>query len=93
VDRIWLFGADFTNAASGRTPVVVLLKVYPKTPAAEAGFRKDDVILAVDRRSIRTRDELVQAIEHSQGTIVITYWRGSEKKDRKVTLRPVKPKK
>jgi hypothetical protein len=94
VDKRWLFGADFSKAFDGRNKVdiVFLSKVYPNTPAAEAGFQRGDVIVAVDGRSVSKPEECVWELEHSEGRIELTFWGGQEKKTKAVNLRLVKPK-
>ena len=73
--------------------MVVLRRVYERTPAAEAGFREMDAIFAVGEQAIRTTADLVRAIEHSNGTIVVRFKRQGETKEVTVRLKPVKPTK
>lgn len=90
-DNFWLFGAHYTSDRLNGQPVVILSKVYPKTPAAEAGFKANDVILRVDGRGISTQDGFYRAVEYSDGVIQVEFRRGGETASAKVALRPVKP--
>lgn len=92
LEKTWLFGAEFTDARLNGEPVAMLLKVYPKTPAAEAGLQDRDLILAVDATKIVHRDSLVRAIENSEGEIEVLFRREGTNQKMKVKLRPVRPK-
>lgn len=45
---------------------VLIIRVMPDTPAAEAGLRRGDVILAVDGESVTSADQLQLEVENSQ---------------------------
>ncbi len=91
-EKLWLLGVDHTTALKGKTPIVVITKVYAKTPAATAGLAEGDVILSVDKQTIATPEDFDRALEHSDGKVVIEVERQKEKKSLPVELRAVKPK-
>jgi predicted RND superfamily exporter protein len=55
-------GKDFLKAADQPAPAVVEV-VFPGTAAADAGIKKDDVIVSVDGKPVEDRVELAAAIE------------------------------
>jgi predicted RND superfamily exporter protein len=57
-------GKDFVKAADQPAPAAVEI-VFPGTAAAEAGLKKDDVIVSVDGRPVNDRVELAAAIERA----------------------------
>jgi hypothetical protein len=62
--------------------------VLDDSPAKKAGFRKDDVVIAVDDKEIESPAELMSAIgKHKPGDrVVIKIRRGKEEITKKVTL-------
>lgn len=58
---------------------VVVLRVLPETPAADAGIRRGDVITQIDDQSIKTAEELQRLVDSSQvGQVLqVTVRRGS----------------
>lgn len=44
---------------------VLVMKVIPNTPAAEAGLRRGDVIIAIDNQPLKTADELQHIVDRS----------------------------
>jgi hypothetical protein len=91
-DKTWLFGVEHTRASQGNKPVVVVLKVYPNTPAAEAGVKDGDVIRAVDGQPITTTEDLDRALENSEGVVTVDLLRAGRTERATVHLRPVKPR-
>ncbi len=91
VDNHFIFGSRIANARRGSDPVVILLEVYPGTPAAGAGLRVNDVMESVDGRPIRDREEFIRAIEHSDGDVSLIVWREGTRFRKDVTLKTVKP--
>ena len=67
---------------------VLVLKIVPDSPAAEAGLRRGDVIVAVAETEIKTAEELQNAVEQSQigKPLSITVRRGEETKQ--LAVRP-----
>jgi S1-C subfamily serine protease len=45
---------------------VLVVQVLPKTPAAEAGFRRGDVIVQIDELGVTTAEQLQNIVENSQ---------------------------
>jgi S1-C subfamily serine protease len=84
-------GSDLTAEVGDRLGVdagAYIEAVVPGTPAAEAGLRGEDVIVAVNGEPIESMGDLVVAIrEHEVGQeITITYIRGGEEHEVAVTL-------
>lgn len=67
-----LAGALFEDASEG----VVVATVEPGSPAAQAGLRESDVILAVNRRSVTSVAELNEALAATAGMIALNLIRG-----------------
>jgi len=68
-----LEGAQFAPAEEGAG--VEVSDIKPQSPAARTGLRPGDVITAVNRRPIRTVDELKRAV-NGQDTLLLTLKRG-----------------
>ncbi len=45
---------------------VIVVRVLPNTPAAAAGFRRGDVITAIDGQSVKTAEQLQSVVEQSR---------------------------
>ncbi|MGB3897440.1 MAG: DegQ family serine endoprotease [Mesorhizobium sp.] len=67
-----LAGADFQDASGN----VVVANVAPGSPAAQAGLRTGDVIVAVNRRPVGTVAELTRLLAETRGTIALDLFRG-----------------
>lgn len=70
-----LAGAVFTNPDQGKG--VLVEEVQPSSPAARNGLRQGDRILAVNRRVVRTIDDLRNALEAAGRAIGLTVLRGN----------------
>lgn len=81
---VWI-GLTFHNESS--TPEV--LEVKPGSPAAEAGVRPGDVILAIDQSSIESLEDLVEVVHTLPAgeTTVVRVLRGLDEKVVKMTTR------
>jgi len=66
----------------------IVSSVIPGTPAEAAGLERSDIIVAIDDTPIASMDELVMEIRKREvgETVVITYYRGDEKREATVTL-------
>ena len=68
----------------------VLGRVLPGGPAARAGLRAGDTIVAVDGRPVKDFEDVVQAISPNPGkTLAITYRRGAAERTVEVTVASV----
>jgi Do/DeqQ family serine protease len=67
-----LAGADFQDASGN----VLVANVAPGSPAAQAGLRTGDVIIAVNRQPVRTVAELTRLLGAMRGTIALDLFRG-----------------
>jgi S1-C subfamily serine protease len=67
-----LAGATFQAASEG----VVVTEVEPNSPAAQAGLRAGDVIVAVNRTPISSASELTQAVRNAKRTLALALLRG-----------------
>ena len=67
-----LAGAGFQDAAGN----VLVANVAPGSPAAQAGLRTGDVIVAVNRRPVASTAELTQVLRDARGTIALDLFRG-----------------
>src|SRR5205807_1064537 len=77
-------GISGEDAADGvRVP-----QVSPETPAGKAGLQADDVIQAVDKKEVKTQNDLAKLIrEHEPGDkVTLTVLRGKETKEVVLTL-------
>ena len=70
------------------TEGAVILDVITASPAATAGLRQGDVIVAIDSKKITTADQVTAITRtHSAGdSIAVTVQRGSQRQTLKVTL-------
>lgn len=67
-----LAGARFEDGGEG----AIVAGVEPGTPAAQAGLREGDVIVAVNRRPVASVAELSEALGTTTGTIALALVRG-----------------
>lgn len=67
-----LAGADYQDASGN----VLVANVAPGSPAAQAGLRTGDVIVAVNRRPVGTVAELTRLLAETRGTIALDLFRG-----------------
>ncbi len=72
----------------GATQGVPVLEVTPGGPAAKAGLKPEDIIVAMDGKPIKNGTELVERVADSPigSTVVLTVDRGGKKMDFKVTI-------
>ncbi|WP_043931445.1 S1C family serine protease [Bacillus sp. EB01] len=71
------------------TEGVIIMEVSPGSPAAEAGLQKLDVIVEIEGKKIKTVPDLRSFLykdAKSGDTIDITFYRGGDKQEVKVTL-------
>jgi serine protease Do len=81
-------GAQGRTVTDGLQQGAYLEQVVPKGPAARAGLRNGDVIVAADGVSVLTYDQLVVAVTHRNpgDRLSLTYFRGSKQHTATVTL-------
>jgi serine protease Do len=63
---------------SNRDSGVVVTRVEPGSPAAEAGIQTGDIIREVNRKTVKDADDLIQKIEQAkdQNNILLLVQRG-----------------
>ncbi len=95
IDRAWIgiAGRTLTPAQARERGVAVdrgalILEILEEGPAARAGLRAGDVIVALDGAPVEEWGELLQAVAVRQpgGTVRVTIVRGSERTQVDVTL-------
>ncbi|GEL73831.1 trypsin-like peptidase domain-containing protein [Myxococcus virescens] len=66
----------------------ILTQVMPSSPAAKAGLKQDDVVTAIDGRTVTSSGELTRtvALKRPGSTSTLTLYRDGKKQDVKVTL-------
>jgi serine protease Do len=71
-----------------KTQGALVQQVVPKTPAAKAGIKEGDVVVALNGKPIRSSSELTRSVViiPPGGKAQLTVLRGSEKKDITVTV-------
>ena len=67
---------DEGNPEFGQLEGVLILDVQPRSPAWQAGLRKDDVIMSVNRRPVTNLDELQQVVKAVRGGLLFNLRRG-----------------
>ena len=62
--------------------------VGPRTPAAKAGLKKNDIVISYDKRPVRDPDHLIGLIQRSEVAklVEIKVWRNKREVDTTVTL-------
>ncbi|SEO75967.1 S1C family serine protease [Trujillonella endophytica] len=73
-------GVNARSVTDGTRDGALVVNVEPEGPAAEAGLREQDVIIAVDDMRVGSSEELAVAVDvHAPGdTVTIEYVRGGE---------------
>lgn len=80
---------DVAQMRGGGIARPVITDFLPGMPAEQAGFERNDVILAVDGTAISSIDQLQQVIQAREGEeLIVTVRRGSETLDIRVTPQP-----
>ena len=70
---------------------LLVLEVREKTPAAEAGLKVDDVIVAVGDSTLQSRDDLVTAVHESEGKeLTVHVLRAGESQSIQITPQKMK---
>jgi len=70
---------------------VVVVDVRDETPAAEAGLEKDDILISIDDKPLKTRDELITVVTESEGReLSVTVIRDGETQVLKITPKKMK---
>jgi hypothetical protein len=85
-DRKWLFGAEVGRPKDGGA---VVEQVYSGTPAARAGFRKGDVVVALNGRKVASGAGFLRLVEQSNGQLRIDLTRAGQRRVASVTCKPV----
>lgn len=76
-ERQMLEGANFENATAGEKGVVVS-QVMRGSPAFQAGLREKDIVLAVNRKAVKSIDELDTALKEGGRQVALSVRRGDE---------------
>lgn len=72
-----LFGAvDERSELFGKLEGIPVVEVQPGSRAAEAGLRPGDIVTAVNRKPVRTSQDLANAVERSKGSLLLSIRRG-----------------
>ncbi|HEY9881952.1 MAG TPA: HhoA/HhoB/HtrA family serine endopeptidase [Leptolyngbyaceae cyanobacterium] len=72
---------------------VIIVRVMPDTPAADAGLRRGDVILEIDGEAIKTADQLQHKVDNSRvgQTLRVKVQRGNQTQTLSVRTAELKP--
>lgn len=89
-------GVSFSPLVSARRTALSYQKKYgaliddvgPRTPAAKAGLKKNDIVISYDKRPVRDPDHLIGLIQRSEVAklVEIKVWRNKREVDTTVTL-------
>ncbi|MGZ4608593.1 MAG: S1C family serine protease [Blastococcus sp.] len=81
-------GVNTRSVTDGRRDGALVLNVEPKSAAASAGIREQDVVIAVGSKQVRSSEELVVAVDaHNPGdTVTVELVRGGHSQKVQVTL-------
>ncbi|MCL5801338.1 MAG: PDZ domain-containing protein [Gammaproteobacteria bacterium] len=72
-----LFGiVDERSELFGKLEGIPVVEVQPGSRAAEAGLRPGDIVTAVNRKPVRTSQDLANAVERSKGSLLLSIRRG-----------------
>ena len=78
---------DFLGIEPG---FLYIQQVNSKTPAALAGLKKGDRIVSIDKKVIKTWDEVLHTVQSSKGRpLALTYQRGEEVKTISIAPKPI----
>src|SRR3569833_2263285 len=69
-------GIAESHPAYGQIEGVLILEVQPGSPAWQAGLRKDDVAMSVNRQPVTNLDELKRGIKAVRGGLLLNLRRG-----------------
>lgn len=73
-----LAGARFERVLDREgAPRIRIARVQPRSPAARAGLREDDIVLSVNRREVERLDDLPAAARSGGGTLLLNLQRGT----------------
>jgi putative serine protease PepD len=63
-------------------------QVVPGSPAAKAGIKTGDIIVAIDGKTVNSMDDVVAAVRSNQvgDKMSVTFYQGSSKKKVDLTL-------